>query len=435
MESGSIFNAYKMYHVLLHNQIGHFESLLNNKMLVDDLKARNFDLFILDECHDACGAILIDYLDIPTILYSNHGFGMKPWFDRPTGLGHASSVYSKAGRNAAFVSRVLDFLDHVVTFYWYLPREYFPHMTELRAKIGYNASRLDVMEAYRTRISLILVNTAFSIDYPRPHMPAVKLIGGFFSTPAKALSKDLEDFVEGSGESGVIVVSFGIILNVYPKADVLAKALARLPQRVVWRFDGDPPPNVGSNTKILRWIPQNDMLGHRRTRLFITHCGASATQETIYHGVPVVAFPFLYDQPINSERLCDRLKMGVALDFETFTEDSLLRAITQVLQNQSYSANAKRASELFQDVPMSPKDTALYWVNYVLRYKGAAHLTKEYIDTGSMSLFRYYQFDVLAVIVAGILCVIILTIFFLSCICKLLRYVFTASRRVKQKTN
>ena len=85
----------------------------------------------------------------------SHNSLRQPWFRhealvRPAHqlgtIRHASSVYSKAGRNAPFISRVLDLLDHVVTFYWYLPREYFPHMTKLRAKIGYNASRLDVMD-------------------------------------------------------------------------------------------------------------------------------------------------------------------------------------------------------------------------------------------------------------------------------------------------
>ena len=63
---------------------------------------------------------------------------------------------------------------------------------------------------------------------------------------------------------------------------------------------------LGKNILTLPWIPQNDLLAHPATRLFITHCGISSTYEAAIHGVPVVAIPLNLDQPANAEKLVNR---------------------------------------------------------------------------------------------------------------------------------
>jgi len=35
--------------------------------------------------------------------------------------------------------------------------------------------------------------------------------------------------------------------------------------------------------------------------------------------------------------------------------------------------NAKAASEIFKDRPMSPEKSVVYWTEYVIRHKGAQH--------------------------------------------------------------
>ena len=66
------------------------------------------------------------------------------------------------------------------------------------------------------------------------------------------------------------------ILDLFPKmANFLNRGrdLAKLPQRVIWRYAGQRPKGLGNNTKIMEWIPQNDLIGHPKTVLFITHGG------------------------------------------------------------------------------------------------------------------------------------------------------------------
>jgi UDP:flavonoid glycosyltransferase YjiC (YdhE family) len=46
------------------------------------------------------------------------------------------------------------------------------------------------------------------------------------------------------------------------------------------------------NVLFLPWLPQNDLLGHPKTKLFITHCGKNGIFEALYHGIPMIGFPY-----------------------------------------------------------------------------------------------------------------------------------------------
>ena len=76
-------------------------------------------------------------------------------------------------------------------------------------------------------------------------------------------------------EKGLIIFSMGsMISDMHPtKSKMLAGALSRLEQRVIWRYSGEIPENIGDNVKIMDWIPQNDLMGHNNTKLFISHGG------------------------------------------------------------------------------------------------------------------------------------------------------------------
>ncbi|KTG41751.1 hypothetical protein cypCar_00023841 [Cyprinus carpio] len=85
--------------------------------------------------------------------------------------------------------------------------------------------------------------------------------------------------------------------------DAIATAFARMPQKVVWRFIGERPSSLGNNTLLLKWIPQNDLLGYPKTRAFMAHWGTNGLYEAIYHGVPVLGLPLLFNQLDNIVRL------------------------------------------------------------------------------------------------------------------------------------
>ncbi|RCU34635.1 hypothetical protein DVA81_19190, partial [Acinetobacter baumannii] len=66
--------------------------------------------------------------------------------------------------------------------------------------IGPDADYLSMFQA----ADLWLMRVDFVFEFPRPTMPNVVYIGGFQCKPAKALPNHLEEFVQSSGEHGVI---------------------------------------------------------------------------------------------------------------------------------------------------------------------------------------------------------------------------------------
>lgn len=181
----------------------------------------------------------------------------------------------------------------------------------------------------------------------------------------------------------------------------IAAAFAQLPQKVIWRHKGKRPSALGNNTLVLDWLPQNDLLGHPKTRVFVAHGGTNGIQEAVYHGVPLVGLPLMFDQPDNFFRMEAR---GVAkvLDITTVNKENFLKALKEVLYEPTYREKMKALSNLQRDQPMKPLDLAMFWIEFVMRHKGAPHLRTE---SYKMSTIQYYSIDVVAFLLAVILLV------------------------------
>eukprot|EP00064_Thunnus_orientalis_P022816 superscaffoldBa00008041_g23036 len=241
----------------------------------------------------------------------------------------------------------------------------------------------------------------FVFEFPRPTMPNVIYIGGFQCKPAKPLPQHLEEFVQSSGEHGVILMSLGTFVSELP-ADLtnkIAAAFATLPQKVIWRHKGDRPATLGNNTLLVDWMPQNDLLGHPKTKLFVAHGGTNGVQEAIYHGVPVVGLPVFFDQYDNLLRLKERGAAKILTINTVDKDNSFLKAIQEVLNDPSYRMNMQRLSRLHRDQPMKPLDNALFWIEFVMRHKGAAHLRTE---SYKLPWYSYYSVDVVLTLLATV---------------------------------
>nr|NP_001138283.1 UDP glucuronosyltransferase 2 family, polypeptide A6 precursor [Danio rerio] len=239
-----------------------------------------------------------------------------------------------------------------------------------------------------------LIRTYWDFEYPRPFPPNFKFVGGLQCKPAKPLAKELEEFVQSSGDHGIVVFSLGSMIKnlTVQKANTIAAALGQISQKVVWRYSGKTPETLAPNTKIYDWIPQNDLLGHPKTKAFITHGGTNGLYEAIYHGVPMVGLPLFGDQPDNLMHLKSK-GAAVVLDFFTLESKDLVDALKTVLNNPSYKESIMRLSRIHHDQPMKPLDQAVYWIEFVMRNKGAKHLR---VQAHELSWYQYHCLDVAA---------------------------------------
>ncbi|XP_049742068.1 UDP-glucuronosyltransferase 2B31-like isoform X4 [Elephas maximus indicus] len=265
------------------------------------------------------------------------------------------------------------------------------------------------------KADLWLVRNYWDFEFPRPFLPHFHFVGGFHCKPANPLPKEIEEFVQSSGKHGVVVFTLGSMVSnlTEERAHVIASALAQIPQKVLWRFDGKKPDTLGPNTRLYKWIPQNDLLGHPKTKAFITHGGASGIYEAIYHGIPMVGIPLFADQPENIVRM--KVKgAAVSLDMDTMTSTDLLNALKTVIYDPSYKENAMRLSAIHHDQPVKPLDRAVFWIEFVMRHKGAKHLRPAAL---SLTWYQYHSLDVI-----GFLLVCVAIAGFLVIKCCLLGY-------------
>ena len=112
----------------------------------------------------------------------------------------------------------------------------------------------------------------------------------------------------------------------------------------------------------------------------------------------MIGLPLSYDQFSNCGVAVHRAGTAVLLDMDTFTETQLLDAINKILNDPSYTMNAKRAQLISRDQPMSAKDQFLYWVNYTIQHRGATHLVSQVAH--ELNFFQFWSIDIVLFLVA-----------------------------------
>ena len=87
---------------------------------------------------------------------------------------------------------------------------------------------------------------------------------------------------------------------------------------------------LSKNIKTMSWLPQNDILGHSKVKLFFGHGGINGLLESIYHGVPLVIAPFFGDQPHNANT-AKHLGIAEKVDLKSITADELVQVMRTVM--------------------------------------------------------------------------------------------------------
>ncbi|OIW02447.1 hypothetical protein TanjilG_05040 [Lupinus angustifolius] len=108
--------------------------------------------------------------------------------------------------------------------------------------------------------------------------------------------------------------------------------------------------------RVIGWAPQAQVLAHKATAGFVSHCGWNSTLESIYFGVPVATWPLYAEQQTNAFELVRELNMAVEITLEYRVEfkvgsssvlsaEKIEKGIRELLQNDEVRKKVKEMSE------------------------------------------------------------------------------------------
>uniref|UniRef100_A0A8V5H6U7 UDP-glucuronosyltransferase n=1 Tax=Melopsittacus undulatus TaxID=13146 RepID=A0A8V5H6U7_MELUD len=371
--------------------------LLGNKELIESLGESKFDAVFMDPFFP-CGQIVAEHLSLPSV-YLLRGLPCSLDFHAtlcPHPPSYIPRFFTRYTDRMRFLQRVHNLLASLSSSLL-CSFLYAPYNSVIKEFLQREATLLELL----SHASIWLMKYDFVFEYPRPLMPNMVLIGGISCTQKKALSQEFEAIVNASGEHGIIVFSLGSMVSEIPikKAKEIADALGTVPQTVLWRYTGKVPPNMPKNIKLVKWLPQNDLLAHPKARAFITHGGSHGIYEGICNAVPMVLMPLFGDQMDNAKRIESR-GAGLTLNILEMTTQDISTALKAVINDKKYKENIKRLSDLHLDRPIHPMDLAVHWVEFVMRHKGAPHLRPAAHD---LNWIQYHSLDVIAFLMAVVL--------------------------------
>ncbi|XP_026874195.2 UDP-glucuronosyltransferase 2A1-like [Electrophorus electricus] len=392
-----IFETFSKFHEEICNMTA---IMFENETLMNFIQDAKYDVVLTDPAFGG-GVLLAHRFGLPlvfnvrwTVLGEGH-FAIAP-----SPLSYVPVPGAELTDKMTFFQRVINFLLYFITLYKQ-SKHFGQHYISFCQK--YFGPDVDYFSLFQNA-DIWLMRNDFTFEFPRPTMPNVVYMGGFQCKPSKPLPIHLEEFVQSSGENGVVIMSLGTLFGELPGdiSEEIAAAFSELPQKVIWRYIGPQPASLGNNTLLVDWMPQNDLLGHPKTKAFVAHGGTNGVQEAIYHGVPILGLPLLFDQPDNLSRMKAK---GTAklVDIATLDKTVFLEALQEVLYNPSYRNNMQRLSMLHRDQPMKPLDRAVFWIEFVMRNRGAPHLRTQ---SFRMSWISYHSVDVILTLLGAMLLII-----------------------------
>ncbi|XP_030647794.1 UDP-glucuronosyltransferase 2A1-like isoform X3 [Chanos chanos] len=327
------------------------DGLLHSEPVLDRLRKGKYDVIFVDPVYP-CSELIAEMLDIPlvyTLRISMANAMERLCGQTPAPPSYVPGAMSKLTDNMTFSDRIKNFLfymsqDAMSLYMWRRFDKYYSDY------LGRPTTFCEMMG----KADIWLIRTYWDFEYPRPFLPNFKYVGGIHCRPAKPLPK------------------------------------------VLWRYSGEKPETLAPNTRLYDWMPQNDLLGHPKTKAFITHGGTNGIYEAIYHGVPMVGIPMFGDQSDNMVHMKSK-GAAVIMDFNSMETKDLVDGLKAVINDPSYKENAMRLSRIHHDRPVHPRDEAVFWIEFVMRHKGAKHLR---VQAHNLTWYQYHSLDVFAFLLA-----------------------------------
>ncbi|GMR62015.1 hypothetical protein PMAYCL1PPCAC_32210 [Pristionchus mayeri] len=237
----------------------------------------------------------------------------------------------------------------------------------------------------KQRAALYFVNTDPLLEFERALPPHVIPVGGIQMEYPKPLFSPWNETTAKS-KDGTIVVSLGTSVNnakmSESQAAAIYGALAQLTSyRIVWnigaglKLPGIDVEKAPEHMNITAFLPQNDVLADKRTKLLVTNGGMSSIMEAVAYGVPIVGIPLYGVNKHNLEKVAYK-GLGLVLPKSELSQTNILHAMKTVLDSAKFKTVAKDISREFK--ARHGKETvferAMHYIEHVGRHHGAAFI-------------------------------------------------------------
>lgn len=332
-------NLFSKFKFLYHNTLIMTNITLQHPELKKLMESgETYDLIILDMFLTDALLGLSTVFDCPIVVLSANG--PHEWVNElwgpPRPIYNVPHMYTdfteRMNLGRRLENAIFYFLEKVLLQIYHLPQQ-----EQLYNQVFSGAGKT-FNEVRKSSIVIALVNSRFSISFPKPFLPNTIEVDGMQINEdiLRPLPEDVKQFIENS-EHGVIYFSLGRSIKpsmfTREKKQDLVKALSSLKFNTIWQLDDDSLNVDPMKIMVREWLPQYEILSHQKTVLFITNCGIMSCTEAIYFAKNMIAVPIYGHQPQNARKLANA-KYGVHLNIFNFTGKSLTWAVEEVLSNQ-----------------------------------------------------------------------------------------------------
>ena len=189
-----------------------------------------------------------------------------------------------------------------------------------------------------------------------PAIPYLELEKTSFITNANNVVNYFQ-WLDSQPPSSVLYISLGSFLSISSaQMDEIVGGVRDSGVRYLWISRGENAQfkdRSGDMGLVVPWCDQLKVLCHSSIGGFLTHCGWNSTLESIFAGVPMIAFPIVWDQFPNSKQILEDWKIGWRvkknLRAENFvTRGEISELVKRFMDQKSDEGNEirKRATKL-----------------------------------------------------------------------------------------
>ncbi|XP_052739545.1 uncharacterized protein LOC112058476 [Bicyclus anynana] len=457
------------------------ERLMDLQPFVEALKG-DYDLVLTEIFMGDCALALYRLYGGKAPILAMVSGARMPWtmerigaVDNPSYVPIVTSTFKP---EMSFMERLENTLLDICINEWYKQQIVMKEQRVLEKRFG---NIPDLNELARNT-SMIFLNTFHVLNGAMPLVPGLVEIGGMhLNIGKKSLPQYIEKFLNES-EHGVVLFSLGSHVKTMSmpkyKEQIFINALSKLKQRVIWKYEGSGEEGtyIGNILRV-KWLPQYELLQHKKVIAFITHGGMLGMTEAVSEGKPMVILPLFADQHLNAaaaaeagaavvlsyvdlteQSLTNALQhvlseeygilgmtkavlggkpmvilplfadqhlnaaaaaeagAAVVLSYVDLTEQSLTNALQHVLSEEMV-AKARKVSQMWHDRESSPIDTAIYHTERLIRW---GHDAKLYTKARDLPFYKLALIDVALAIILFIVIFIALSIYLIKKILKLI---------------